>query len=146
MARNRPKSIAGADSRHAAPLSGRSRARFEAIQRTLVPLSDCFDETERRASLALVNRTLDAQPAGVRRQLALLLAGLDVYCALRHRRMFRNLPRCQRQRVVDGLANARPALLRKGMEGLAALAKLGVYGQPGLHPALGYRLRENPDA
>lgn len=146
MARTRSTALADADAPQAAHLSGRSRARFEAVQRALVPLSECFDDGERQASLTLVNRTLDAQPVSVRRQLALLLAGLDVYCVLRHRSVFRNLPRAKRRRVIDGLAEVRLALLRKGMDGLATLAKLGVYGQPELHPALGYRLRENPDA
>lgn len=130
----------------AARLPDRCRTRFEAVQRTLVPLSDCFDDTQRRTSLVLVNRTLGTQPAAVRRQLALLLAGLDAYCVLRHRRTFRNLPRAKRQRVINGLATARLAPLRRGFEGLAALAKLGVYGQQGLHAQLGYRLRDNPNA
>lgn len=125
--------------------SERGRMRFEALQRTLVPLSVCFDETERQASLALVDRTLAAQPAIVRRQLGWLLAGIDVYCVLRYRRTFRNLPRIRRGRAIDNLAGARTAILRKGIEGLATLAKLGVYGQPRFYPMFGYRLRENPD-
>lgn len=125
--------------------SNRTKSRFEALQHAIAPISAGFDESRRRTSLALVDRTLRNQPRAVRRQLAWLMTAIDLYCLCRHRRVFRKLPNAARQRVIEDLAHARPALLRQGMEGLATLAKLGAYGQPSLYPALGYRLRENPD-
>jgi hypothetical protein len=145
MPQGSPSSSPDAAGRRGAPLSARSRIRFEALQRALVPLSGGFDEADRRRSSALVNRTLEAQPAAVRRQLAWLLAGIDAYCILRYRRAFRNLPHTHRLHALDALAGVRPAILRQGIDGLAILAKLGVYGQPRFYPTLGYRLRENPD-
>lgn len=124
--------------------SARGKRRFEALQHAVVPISASFDEAERRTSLELVDRTLAAQSAAVRRQIGWFLAAVDGYCLIRYGHVFRRLPCERRQRVLDSLFEARAKPLRQGMDGLATLAKLGAYGQPELHSRLGYRLRENP--
>ena len=120
--------------------------RFEALQRALVPRSASFTEPQRSESRALVDRFLSQQPERTRRKLALFLIVIDVLSIVRGLRPFRRLTPRSQQGLLQWLFDSPIGLLRKGFWGLNTLARLGVYGQPGLHSEIGYRVRENRDA
>ena len=121
-------------------------ARFEALQRALVPRSARFSQQERDASSELVNQFLARQPEKTRRKLALFLVVIDVLSVLRGLRSFRGLPASGQERLLAWLFDSPVGLLRKGFWGLNTLARLGVYGQTAIYPEIAYRVRENPDA
>src|SRR5262249_38425099 len=121
-------------------------ARFESLQRALVPRSARFTPSERAASRELVDQFLARQPEKTRRKLALFLVVIDVLSLLRGLRPFRRLPAPRQARLLAWLFDSPVGLLRKGFWGLNTLARLGVYGQTAIYPEIAYRVRENPDA
>ena len=125
-------------------LAGARLARFEALQRRLVPRAARFTEDERGASRQIVEAFLGRQPAKTRRKLALFLFVIDLVAMARGLGPFRALGEARQERLLGGLFDSRVGLLRKGFWGLNTLARLGVYGQTTLHAEIGYRVRENP--
>ena len=126
-------------------LAGPRLARFEALQRRLVPRADRFSDEERAASRQLVESFLQRQPGKTRRKLGLFLVVIDLVSILTALRPFRALPADRQRRLLTSLFDSPVGLLRKGFWGLNTLARLGVYGQTTLYPEIAYRVRANPD-
>lgn len=126
-------------------LTGRRRRRFEALQRAMVPRSAHFSPAERELSALLVDGVLAAQPSRTRRRLGVFLLAVDLYAMTRTGHSLAQLGADTVRGLLGRLSASGSARIRSGVDGTATMAKLGVYGQPGLAPELGYRLRENPD-
>jgi len=126
-------------------LDGVHVTRFESLQRSLVPRSQHFSAEERYSSLLLVNTLLEDQPAKSVKKLIIFMLLIDVTALIRFRGRFRDLSDSQKNRILHSFFNSPIALFRKGFWGLNTLARLGVYGQTGLHEEIGYRLRKNAD-
>jgi hypothetical protein len=113
-------------------------ARFEALQRCLVPRSRRFTDAQREASRDLINGVLADKPAAVHFKIALFLFLIDGVALIFGLRRFAGLGSARQRRVMDFFFDSKIALLRKGFWGVNTLAKLGVYGQPSVYGEIGY--------
>ncbi len=118
---------------------GPVRPVFRALCATFVPEAQALDERGWAEAEAIVERFLAARPAGVRRQLVLLVRLLDFLCLLRHGRRFAALDAARRLRFLETLQDARLLLLRRGIWGVRTLAFMGYYTRPEAQAAIGYR-------
>ncbi len=93
-----------------------------------------WTEVEERIEAALRSRS----PA-LRRQLRLLIQGLDWMPLLRYGRRFSALGAEARTALLQRLQRSPALLLRRGFWGLRTLVLLGYYGRPEARRAIGYR-------
>ncbi len=115
------------------------RATFRALTGTFVPEASSLDERAWAEAEAVVERFLAARPAGVRRQLVLLIRLLDLLPVFRFGRRFTALDGARRLRFLEALQGAPVLLLRRGIWGVRTLAFMGYYAQPEAGAAIGYR-------
>ncbi len=115
------------------------RATFRALASTFVPEAAALDEAGWAGAEAVIERFLAARPAGVRRQLTLLVRLLDVLPVLRYGRRFTGLDASRRLRFLEALQDAPVLLLRRGIWGVRTLAFIGYYERPEAQVAIGYR-------
>ena len=113
--------------------------RFRAIMAAVVPEAVALSEDEWRAAAAVIARVIATRPAGVRRQLGLLLRALDVIAFVRHGRGLRALSAVKRTTLLESLSRSRVLALRRGVWGVRTLAFMGYYGRPEAARAVGYR-------
>lgn len=126
-------------------LTGSTAVRFVAIQHCLVPRSKTFNSAEAQASKDIINQLLANQDAKATRKLFIFLVLIDLISLCRYAKRFCRLSSKQQTSISQALFDSPISLLRKGFWGLNTLSRLGVYGQPGLHEEIGYRLRSNPN-
>ena len=91
---------------------------------------------------ALVEESLRGRPAGLHRQLRLLLRVVEWLPVLRYGRPFTSLDSTRRHQFLTSLQDSRVDRVRVGFWGLRTLALLGYYGRPAAAARIGYR----PDA
>lgn len=125
-------------------LAGKTLARFSALQEAIVPRTRDFDAAQRLRSVELVNGMLADQPGVIRFKVALFLFIIDCVAVFVGLKTFRNLPSEKRERVLKFFFDSPLPLLRKGFWGVAALAKMGAYGQASVYRDIGYDLKETP--
>ena len=114
-------------------------AVFRSIAGSVVPALQTLDESGWQRVGEVVERALATRPAGVRRQLALLLRMLNVFALARTGRPLSKLPEPQRTRFLSSVEHSRMVLLRRGFWGLRTLILMGYYTQPGAKAEIGYR-------
>ncbi|HUO52903.1 MAG TPA: gluconate 2-dehydrogenase subunit 3 family protein [Gemmatimonadaceae bacterium] len=115
------------------------RAAFRAIATTVVPEAAALDENGWAEAEALVERTLAARPAAIRRQLQMLIRAIDLLPLLRYGRRFTALDAARRTRVLLAFQDSPLLLLRRGLWGIRTLVMLGYYARPAARAAVGYR-------
>jgi hypothetical protein len=111
---------------------------FRAFVATIVPEATALEESDWRQVEELVGNMLRQRPAGLVRQIRLLLGLIEWLPVLRHGRRFSSLDAAQRTRVLAGLQDHPVSLIRAGFWGLRTLALLGYYGRPEAARAIGY--------
>jgi hypothetical protein len=121
-----------------ADVLGSTRPLFRAVSVTVVPQARHLDADGWRELEEGVEQALALQPPARRRQLRLFLRVLDWLPVLRWGRRFRALEPRQRARLLAGLQDARPLLLRRGLWGLRTLVLLGYYTRPEAAAEIGY--------
>jgi len=115
------------------------RAVFRALAVTFVPEASALDERGWAEAERIVEEALAPRPAGVRRQVGLLIRALDLLPLVRHGRRFTALDAAARLRFLSALQDAPLLLLRRGIWGLRTLAFMGYYARPETAPLIGYR-------
>jgi hypothetical protein len=115
------------------------RPVFRALCASFVPESVALDERALAEAEGVVERFLAARPAGVRRQLVLLIRLLEYLPLLRWGRRFTGLDDARRRRVLVALQDAPLLLLRRGIWGVRTLAFMGYYARHEAAAAIGYR-------
>lgn len=112
---------------------------FRALAVTVVPEAERLDEKGWRDLGALVEDALSDRPAGMRRQLVLLIRLLGILPLFRFGRTFGGLDAERRLRFLESIQDSPLLLLRRGFWGLRTLVLLGYYGRPEAGPEIGYR-------
>ena len=105
----------------------------------IVPETAALDEAGWGDLERIVERTLAARPATMRRQLQLLIRALDLLPLLRYGRRFGRLDPPQALRFLSAMQDAPLLLLRRGVWGLRTLVFMGYYARPQAAAAIGYR-------
>jgi hypothetical protein len=122
-----------------APVLAPVRGCFRAMSTTFVPEAATLDERAWAEADAIVETFLASRPAGVRRQLVLLIRLLNLLPVLRWGRPFVALDPERRMRFLAALQNGPLLLLRRGVWGLRSIAFMGYYGRADAAAAIGYR-------
>ena len=115
------------------------RSLFRAIAATVVPEAIRLDEKGWLELEQIIGNALEARPAGLRRQLRLLIGALDVLPIFRYGRTFQGLDPSRRDRFLLGIQDAPLLLLRRGFWGLRTLIFMGYYGREEGRAETGYR-------
>ncbi|HTT68261.1 MAG TPA: hypothetical protein VMF70_09540 [Gemmatimonadales bacterium] len=115
------------------------RPLFRALATTFVPEAASLDERGWAEAEQIVAEFLAGRPAGVRRQLTLLLRLLDFLPLLRWGRRFRSLDAAHREQFLAAMQDAPLLLLRRGVWGVRTLAFMAYYARPAAAAAIGYR-------
>lgn len=88
---------------------------------------------------SLVENMLSQRPAGLVRQIRILLSLIEWMPVARYGRRFSSLDEAQRARVLASLQDSPVTLVRVGFWGLRTLALAGYYGRPEAAQTIGYR-------
>ena len=115
------------------------REIFRAVAATVVPEAAALDAAGWDEAERLVEATLARRPAGVRRQLRLLLRAIELLPLLRRGKRFTALSPDARTAFLSALESAPLVLLRRGFWGIRTLAYLGYYARPEAGREIGYR-------
>lgn len=115
------------------------RESFHAIATTIVPEASALDEGGWAEVERIIEEGLARRPAGVRRQLRVLVRALDWMPLLRYGRRFRALDGERRTRFLLAVQDASLLLVRRGFWGLRTLVFMGYYGRAGAAAEIGYR-------
>ncbi|HEY9383450.1 MAG TPA: hypothetical protein VIP80_08025 [Gemmatimonadales bacterium] len=116
-----------------------TRAKLRALAASFVPETALATAQQWAAFEAAVEHAIALRPAALRRQLGLLIRGIDGIALLRYGRGVARLDPRRRTTLLETLASSRWLLLRRGIWGLRTLVMLGWYTQPSVTEALGYR-------
>lgn len=116
-----------------------ARGLFRAMATTVVPEAAQLDEAGWEEVQLIIGRALASRPAGLRRQLALLLRALDLLPIFRYGRTFQGLDPRRRNLFLLGIQDAPSLLLRRGFWGLRTLIFMGYYGRAAGRAETGYR-------
>jgi hypothetical protein len=122
-----------------APVLPPVHAAFRAIALTVVPEATSLTDAEWRAAEGIIEGALAQRPAGIRRQLQLLIRVLDLLPLLRYGRRFTALDPASRLAFLDAMQRFPSLLVRRGVWGLRTLVFMGYYGRPEARAAIGYR-------
>ncbi len=117
----------------------RTRRVFRAAASTIVPEAASLDAVQWDELEAIVDRSLAARPARLRRQLTLFLDFLDWLPVVRYGRRLGGLDAARRTQFLTLLENAPLRLVRHGFWGLRTVVLMGYYGRPDAAAAIGYR-------
>lgn len=113
--------------------------QFRALVEAFVPRAASLDPDGWGRVQAVVEDALADRPAGIRRQLLLLIRVLDWLPVLRFGRRLPSL-RVERRRILLSWLQDAPVLaVRRGVWGLRTLAFMGYYGRPEAYGEIGYR-------
>lgn len=115
------------------------RATFRALVTTFVPEAAALGAAEWAEVEAIVEQALAERPAGLRRQVVLLMRALEWLPAARFGRRLSRLDPARRTRVLGRLERSPLLLLRRGIWGLRTLAFMGYYARPAAADQIGYR-------
>lgn len=115
------------------------RAAFRAIALTVVPESASLPDDEWFAAEDIIERALALRPAGIRRQLQLLIRVLDLLPLLRSGRRFTALDPASRLAFLEAMQRFPVLVVRRGVWGLRTLVFMGYYGRLAAGAAIGYR-------
>jgi hypothetical protein len=121
------------------PVLAAVRPAFRALATTFVPEAQGLDERAWAEADAIVETFLASRPAGVRRQVLLLIRLLNLLPLLRWGRPFVALDAARRTRFLTALQDGPVLLLRRGVWGLRSIAFMGYYGRADVAAAIGYR-------
>src|SRR5258708_38492121 len=94
---------------------------FRAIALTVVPEAASLTETEWSRAEGIIEHALARRPAGVRRQLRLLLRALALLPPLRYGRRFSSLDSASRLAFLDAMQRFPILLVRRGAWGRSTL-------------------------
>lgn len=122
-----------------APVLPPVHAAFRAIALTVVPEAGSLTAAKWLAAERIIEDALAQRPAGIRRQLQLLIRALDLLPLLRYGRRFTGLDPASRLAFLDAMQRFPILLVRRGVWGLRTLVFMGYYGRPEARAAIGYR-------
>ena len=122
-----------------APVLPPVRAVFRAIAQTVVPEAAALSEHDWLAAESIIEAALALRPAGIRRQLRLLIRALDLLPLLRYGRRFTSLDSSSRLAFLDAMQRFPVLLVRRGVWGLRTLVFMGYYARPEARELVGYR-------
>jgi len=111
---------------------------FRAFAATIVPEATTLDAEGWQQVESLVESMLSQRPAGMVRQIRMLLSLIEWVPVARYGRRFSSLDPARRTRFLASLQDHPVALMRVGFWGLRTLALLGYYGRPEAARAIGY--------
>lgn len=112
---------------------------FRVVAETVVPEAAALDAAGWAELEQQVGAALWMRPAGVRRQVRLLIRLLDWLPLLRFGRRLTRLEPARRARFLAAIQDSPVPLLRGGFWGLRTLVLLGYYGRAGAAAEIGYR-------
>jgi len=112
---------------------------FRAFAQCFIPETAGATEPQWRELQEVVRHALAARPARVRRQIAGFVRLIDLAARVRHRRGFASLDPRTATTLLEGFAESRLLLFRRGVWGLRTLVMMGWYTNPAVIEALGYR-------
>lgn len=115
------------------------RSAFRAIALTVVPEATSLTELDWLAAESIIEGALAQRPAGIRRQLQLLIRALDLLPLLRYGRRFTSLDFLSRLAFLDAMQRFPVLPVRRGVWGLRTLVFMGYYARPEAGAAIGYR-------
>jgi hypothetical protein len=118
---------------------GPVRETFRALAATIVPEAATLDGASWDDLERIVEEGLASRPAGIRRQLRLLVRALDLLPLVRFGRTFRALDPPRRAAFLLSVQDAPVLLLRRGFWGLRTLVFMGYYSRQDARDAIGYR-------
>ena len=122
-----------------APVLPPVQATFRAIALTVVPEAASLSDSEWSLVEGIIEDALARRPAGVRRQLRLLIRALDLLPLLRYGRRFTSLDSATRLAFLDVMQRFPILLVRRGVWGLRTLVFMGYYARPEAGELIGYR-------
>jgi hypothetical protein len=122
-----------------APVLMNVRPVFRAIALTVVPEAASLREPDWLESEAIIEAALATRPAGIRRQVQLLIRALELLPVLRYGRRFTMLDPRSRLAFLDAMQRFPILLVRRGVWGLRTLVFMGYYSRPEAAVAIGYR-------
>ncbi len=111
---------------------------FQSFVATIVPEAAALDTRGWQDLELLVRNMLSQRPAGLVRQIRMLLHLIEWLPVPRHGRRFSSLDAAQRAQVLASLQDNPVTLIRVGFWGLRTLALLGYYGRPEAARSIGY--------
>jgi hypothetical protein len=117
------------------------RGTFRAVAETVVPEATALPPEEWLTFETIVEEALAPRPAGIRRQLRLLVRVIEVSGLLFFGRRFTALDHERRTRVLRAFQDSPLLLLRRGFWGLRTLALMGYYARPAAAAEIGYHAR-----
>lgn len=112
---------------------------FRAFAQCFIPETARAAEPEWRGLETVVRNALAARPPKVRRQIGFFVRLVDLAARARHRNGFASLDPARASALLEGFANSRMLLFRRGVWGLRTLVMMGWYTNPAVIAALGYR-------
>lgn len=115
------------------------RRPFRALAAVFIPELASLDEAAWQRVERVVADALAMRPPGLRRQILLFVRILDTLSRARYGRGLASLDLPARTRFIEGIAESRMLLIRRGVWGLRTLVQMGWYSQPDVQQALGYR-------
>ena len=122
-----------------APPSTTPWPAFRAFAQCFIPETARAAEAEWRGLEDVVRTALAARPPRVRRQIALFVRLIDLAARARHRRGFAGLDTARATALLEGFADSRMLLFRRGVWGLRTLVMMGWYTNATVIAGLGYR-------
>lgn len=114
---------------------------FRALAEAFVPEVSEMSRSGYGRLVEIVEDALSDRPAGIRRQLLLLIRVLDWLPVLRYGRRLRSLDRDRRSDLLRRLQDSRLLAIRRGVWGLRTLVFMGYYGREEAREEIGYRAR-----
>lgn len=115
------------------------RPTFRALARVVVPESSSMAPEEWNTLEDIVARALAARPPAVQKQAALFLRLIEFLPVLRYAKRFSRLSAHKATALLRSLERSPVLAIRRGVWGLRTLIMMGVYTQPAVQSALGYR-------
>lgn len=115
------------------------RPTFRALAQVVVPETGAMAAEEWSTLEATVARALSVRSAVVRKQVTLFLRLIEFLAIARYARRFSRLDPQKATKFLQALEHAPLLAVRRGVWGIRTLVMMGVYTQPGVQAALGYR-------
>jgi hypothetical protein len=115
------------------------RPAFRALAEVFVPEIVAASPSRWLALERTVGETLLSRPRLLRRQVVVLVRGLDLWCRLVHGRGLAGLDPARRTAFLRRREQSSVALIRRGVWGLRTLVMMGWYTQLDVAREIGYR-------
>ena len=120
-----------------------SSKTFRAVAEAVVPEIRQIDNISWQNFASIVEHALSQRPAGVQRQLALFLNGLNILSVVKYGRRVSALIPSMRTEFLESIERSGVLLLRRGFWGLRTLILMGYYARPEAAARIGYRAHAN---